>query len=329
MPQTKIEFLGASLDPTMPLLLNGRMKPEVYEDFVHEINAAIIESQNAMGWTPYAMLCLLCIGIALVLVFIALSSTLGSTATNPSATVNWVLVALTFGVFACMAGICYTNMSRPSRNCDQRVYQVCEEYSDEEANLHFFYRKNAATKEGENRFFIEVFVPDNDDDDDDDDDDEEEEEEEEVADEHEDEGQAIENEYALVPKPSRKGRQKYPHSTRKDVSIQDHEESFSSVSYHGNSDFPLVATESHSRPYSGSTAMVSHKNSPRQHQQQRQQQRKTTMKEKHKTQKRIQNRPNNDNNNTSSSALVNLTPEQLMELEVQKETEMTNQRRIV
>jgi hypothetical protein len=150
MPQQKINFKGALLDPHMPDCLRGRMHRAEWNRFVREINLAIHDAQVSMCPTPYILMVFSSISVGLIMLDMMFNGIFGS----PQIGSLTVTVFVILGVI----GICYVSMCRPTRTLEECVELICEYYSDEQREIYFFYRHHAQTRITDNRFYIEVFV---------------------------------------------------------------------------------------------------------------------------------------------------------------------------
>ena len=155
--QIKIPFCGDRLDPTFPALLQTRMKRDEWNAFGREINLAIRTTQMKMRFTPWLICGLTSVGVMIVLLEVALNFA------TAQAQILMILLLLVVSILLCV--ICRCNTHPPSVYCEAEVDRICQDYTDEERNLYFFYRHHDfatcnpnALLITENRFYIEVFV---------------------------------------------------------------------------------------------------------------------------------------------------------------------------
>jgi hypothetical protein len=154
MPQCKIHFRGAQgLDTAMPMppLLQNKMHEREWMQFVADMNFSIRQAQSSMNWSPWFILGIVSVCILLVVIDIALDGVFGT----PTAGV----ITMSLFVFCGVVAVCHATYVKPSRTCEEMVELICEDYSDDQRQIYFFYRHHAHVRITENRFYIEVFVP--------------------------------------------------------------------------------------------------------------------------------------------------------------------------
>ncbi|CAB9523651.1 expressed unknown protein [Seminavis robusta] len=153
MPQCKLHFLGAQgLDPRMPRVLKEKIEEEEWNQFVLDINSAIRQAQSTMGLSPWFIVTMATICIILVIIDIAVGGDIFGTAG----------IMLSTAITLCgVAAVCYACLVKPTTTLEEMVEVICEDYSDEENEIYFLYRHHANVGVMENRFYLEVFIPEN------------------------------------------------------------------------------------------------------------------------------------------------------------------------